>query len=151
VLSKKETVAFALKSAEQGFLCSESVLLALGKCQGVSSDLIPRVATGFGAGFGRMGEVCGAISGAILGLGIRFGRSVVTKQLEARRPYWFTTELLDRFKGRFGSVRCRDLTGLDLSREADVQRYHDQKLWDTRCRDFVRFATELAYDLLRSE
>lgn len=151
MLSKKETVALALKSAEQGFLCSESVLLALSKCQDVSSDLIPRIATGFGAGFGRTGEVCGAISGAILGLGIRFGRTAVMKQPEPRRPYWFTMELLDRFKGRFGSVRCRDLLGLDLSCEADVQRYHDEKLWDTRCRDFVRFATELAYDLLRSE
>jgi C_GCAxxG_C_C family probable redox protein len=148
VLSKKETIALALGSAEQGFLCSESVLLALAKCQAVSSDLIPRIATGFGAGFGRTGEVCGALSGAILGLGIRFGRSVVTKKPESRKPYWFTMELLNRFKDRFGSVRCSDLLGLDLSRDADVQRYHKQKLWDTRCREFIRVACELAYDLL---
>lgn len=151
MLTKKQTTAFAVKAVEQGFLCSEAVLLALAKCQGISNDLIPRIATGFGAGFGRTGEVCGAVSGAVMGLGIRFGRSAVRKEPEPRRPYWFTTELLARFKGRFGNVRCSDLLGLDLSREEDAQRYKEQHFWETRCRGFVTEACSLAYDLLQSQ
>jgi C_GCAxxG_C_C family probable redox protein len=151
MLSRKETAKLAEDYAEQGFLCSESVLLALSKCEGVSNNLIPQIATGFGGGIGRTGEVCGAISGAILGLGLKFGRSTVPRKPDTRRPYWFSTELLTRFKARFGSLRCRDLLGLDLSREEDAQRYKDLKLWEARCRGFVTEACSLAYDLLRSE
>ena len=63
MLSKEETVRLAVSHAEKGFLCSESVLMALGECVGVFNEVIPRIAMVFGAGIGRRGEVCGALAG----------------------------------------------------------------------------------------
>jgi len=151
MLSKDETMQLAADYAEQGFLCSESVLLALCKSLNVSSELVPRIATGFGAGIGRSGEVCGALSGGVMGLGLRFGRSTVDDVQDERRPYWFAQELVAQFKANFGHVRCRDLLGLDLSRAEDVRTYREQKMWDTRCRELIATTTGLAHDLLARE
>jgi C_GCAxxG_C_C family probable redox protein len=148
MLSKKETVNYAVQFAEEGFLCSESVLLALSRTLGVESDIIPKIATGFGAGISRLGEVCGAVSGAIMGLGLKFGRNTVGESPAETDPYVFGTTMANLFIARFGHLRCRDLIGLNLAVETDRQAYKELKLWETRCRDIIRISTGLAYDLL---
>ncbi len=148
MLTKDETVMLAASCVEEGFLCSESVLIALSRCLGVYSDIIPKMATGFGAGIGRRGEVCGALTGGVMGLGLKFGRCAAEEREDGRRPYWYATEFVEGFRTRYGCVRCRDLLGLDLSRPGDVQRYHEMELWDTRCREIIETAAGLAYDLL---
>jgi C_GCAxxG_C_C family probable redox protein len=148
MLTKDETVRLAASCAKEGFLCSESVLIALSKCLGVSNDVVPRLATGFGAGIGRRGEVCGALAGGVMGLGLKFGRCAAEEREDGRRPYWYATELVEGFRSRYHCVRCGDLLGLDLSRPGDVQRYHEMGLWDTRCREIIETAVGLAYDML---
>jgi C_GCAxxG_C_C family probable redox protein len=148
-MSKVEAVRLAAGYAEEGFLCSEAVLMALSECLGVSSEIIPRIATGFAAGMGRNGEVCGALSGGVVGLGLRFGRSTVEDEEGERRPYWFSAELAARFREQLDHVRCEDLLGLDLSRVEDVQTYHERGLWETACREIIKVATGLAYDMLK--
>ena len=150
MLSKKETMQLSGDFAEQDFLCSEAVLMALAKHQNVKSDLIPRIATGFGAGIGRAGEVCGALAGAIMGLGIRFGRSKVEEEESDERPHAFAQTMVNLFITRYGHTRCCDLIGLNLAKEQDRQKYYAQELWKTKCRDFVQTTAGLAYDLLEA-
>lgn len=151
MLSKQEVVDLATGFVGEGFLCSESVLMALARCLDLSSDVIPKIATGFGAGIGRQGEVCGAIAGGVMGLGLKYGRSKIVPTSEQRRPYWFSHELLSRFKRDLGAVRCRDLLGLDISSEEGLKAYREKKLWDTRCRQIIVATTEFAYDILHSQ
>jgi C_GCAxxG_C_C family probable redox protein len=150
MLTKDETVNIAASHAEEEYLCSEAVLMALAECLGVESKLIPKVATGFGAGVGREGEVCGALSGAVMGLGLKFGREVSGFTVDGRRPYWYATELTKGFRGLHGDLRCRDLLGLDLTDPEDYRKYSERNMWRTRCRDLIASATELAYDLLEN-
>jgi len=149
MLSKDETLKLAERYAEGGFLCSESVLMAIASCLNTSSDLIPKIATGFGAGIGRRGEACGALSGGVMALGLRFGRSTVDDTEGDRRPYWFSTELVDTFRERFGEIRCRDLLGLDLSKPEDLKIYREKGLWNTTCRSFIIETTAMVYELLQ--
>ena len=154
MLSKEETIKLASLKAEQGFLCSESVLIALSECQGVESPLIPRLATGFGAGSGRRGELCGALSGSIMGLGIRFGRNEAESFQSSRgkrRPYWYSSVLMDRFRECFGCVRCMDLLGLDLTKREGSDEYYKRNLWGTKCREYIMTAVEIAHEILLSE
>jgi C_GCAxxG_C_C family probable redox protein len=151
MLTREETARTAAGYAEQGFLCSEAVLMAIGDLLGFKSDAIPRIATGFGAGIGRRGEVCGAASGGVMGLGLRFGRDTVEGDEGERRPYWYAAEFMDGFRAWCGGVRCRDLLVLDLSRPEDVEEYHRRGCWDTRCRELIETAAGLAHDLLASE
>jgi C_GCAxxG_C_C family probable redox protein len=151
MLSKEETVKHAEQFVEEGFLCSEAVLQALCLTLSVESEIIPKVATGFGAGIGRLGEVCGAVSGAIMGLGLQFGRNSVQETPADTTPYEFGMTMANLFIARFGHLRCRDLIGLNLAVEADRLAYKELKLWETRCRDIVRISTGLAYDLLKAQ
>jgi C_GCAxxG_C_C family probable redox protein len=150
-ITRDEAVKLAENYAENNFLCSESVLMALAAAQGVKSSLIPRMATGFGAGVGRRGEICGALAGAVMGLGIQYGRDECGFTQGGKRPYWFSTELLDGFKEKHGNVRCFDLLELDLTTEHGNQEYNRLGHWQRTCRGFIKEATELAYDMMNKE
>jgi C_GCAxxG_C_C family probable redox protein len=143
---KQKVIENAERCAEKGFLCSESVLLAVGQWLSVRSNLIPKVATGFGAGVGRHGSVCGAISGGVIALGLKFGRAKPVKA--DKPPHWFAKELVDRFEKEFGHIECRDLTGCDLSADSGREKYKREEVWLTKCRNYIRSATAIAFDIL---
>ena len=149
MITKDETVDLAALKAEEGWLCSEAVLQALAEALNVSSELIPRIATGFAAGIGRSGEVCGAVSGAILGLGLKYGRNNLEETPPGRRPHWFATELIQAIKERHGAVTCAGVLGLDLKDPGDLETYYRLDHWDTPCRELIVETTALAWDLLQ--
>ena len=149
MMTKDESVDLAASKAEEGWLCSEAVLQALAEAWNISSELIPKVATGFAAGMGRSGEVCGAVSGAILGLGLRYGRNTLEETPPDTRPHWYATELAREMKERHGSVTCHGILGLDLQDPEDMKRYYELDHWNTTCRDLIREATSLAYEILQ--
>ncbi len=147
MLSREETISLAERYASQRWLCSESCLMALAGCQGVESPLIPRIATGFGAGVGRSGEVCGAVTGAVMGLSIRYGRDGI-EPVGDRRPYWYATQLLERFRAEHGEVRCPALLGLDLAKPAEYEEYRAKNLWRHKCTKYIIGATLIAWGIL---
>jgi C_GCAxxG_C_C family probable redox protein len=107
-----------------GFFCAESVLLAIAESQGIQSDLIPRIATGFCSGISCTGGICGAISGAIMGINLAAVRNTPAESLEV--GYALAQKLISRFEKQYGSVNCRQLIGCDLGTEAG-QRYFMEK------------------------
>ena len=121
--------------------------MALAKCQGFESSLVPRLATGFGAGIGRCGETCGAVTGAVMGLGIKYGRDTAAS-VKDRRPYWYSAELLRRFREEHGELRCPALLGLDLDKPAEYEEYNAKNLWQYKCTKYILSATALAWDIL---
>ncbi|MCK4933480.1 C_GCAxxG_C_C family protein [Candidatus Bathyarchaeota archaeon] len=145
-MNKEDVVDLAKSYAAKGFLCSESVLLSVSDGLEIRNDVIPKIATGFGAGIGGQGMVCGAISGAIMGLGLKFGRNEVEKKDD--KPYWFAFEFLKRFRKEWGYVTCRELTGCDFSTEAGQKEYDDEKMWETKCREYIAAASGMAFDLI---
>ena len=56
----------AEESFASGLYCAESVVLSIARSQGIESDLLPKLATGFCSGMARTCGTCGALSGAIL-------------------------------------------------------------------------------------
>jgi len=147
MMLKHEVVELAESYAAKGFLCSESVLLATSNMLEIKCELIPKIATGFGAGIGGCGSVCGAISGGVMALGLKFGRSEPKKR-EGIRPYWFGLELLKRFEMEFGHITCRELTECDLTTEEGRKKYADEELWETKCRKYIASTTALVFDII---
>ena len=101
------------KSAEEsfaaGFYCAESVVLAIAKAEGVNSELLPRIATGFGGGMARTCGDCGALTGAILAVGLALGRSAATESVEP--TFAATRRLIEDFEREFGARDCQALLG----------------------------------------
>ena len=90
--------------------------------------------------------VCGAVSGGIMALGLKFGRNNVAKP--ATKPYWFSSEFLKRFEKEHGYVTCRELTGCDFNTELGRKKYEDEEMWETRCREYIETASGIAFDLV---
>jgi C_GCAxxG_C_C family probable redox protein len=97
------------------FRCSEPVIEALQPLCPLKWDRLADVTLGIGAGFSNMGEVCGAVSGGILAIGLdlagRYRDTAVLRYLNIK----FTQKFMRDFAKEFGAVRCRDITGHDIS------------------------------------
>ncbi len=135
----------ARRSAEDSFAsglyCAESVLLALADAQGIESELLPKIATTFCSGMGRMCGTCGALSGALLGLGLAFGRSEAGQPVQP--AYSATQRLIREFEAEFGGRDCHVLLGCDLNTEAGQTKFREDRL-GRRCAAYTGKATELA-------
>jgi C_GCAxxG_C_C family probable redox protein len=135
----------SLELFRSGFFCAESVLLAIAESQGIQSDLIPRIATGFCSGISRTGGMCGAVSGAIMGINLVAGRNSPAESIEV--SYALTQKLISRFESQYGSVNCRQLIGCDLATE-EGQRYFMEKHLMERCLQYAEEATRMAVSLM---
>ena len=135
----------SLELFKSGFFCAESVLQAIAESQGIQSDLIPRIATGFCSGISRTGGMCGAVSGGIMGIGLVAGRDSPAESLES--AYALTQKLISRFEGQYGSVNCRQLIGCDLNTEAGQRYFMENNLME-RCLQCAADATSMAVSLI---
>jgi C_GCAxxG_C_C family probable redox protein len=135
----------SLELFKSGYFCAESVLMAIAESRGIQSDLIPGIATGFCSGIARTGGLCGAVSGAIMGINLVAGRSSPAESLE--RSYTLVQKLIRGFEGQHGSVNCRQLLGCDLATEAGQRFFMENNLME-RCYQYAGDATGLAITLL---
>jgi C_GCAxxG_C_C family probable redox protein len=120
-------------------------LFAISEWLGVRSELIPKIASGFGAGIGGNGSVCGAISGGVIALGIKFGRADLKQE---NRAYTLSSELLTRFEKEFGHINCRDLTGCEFTTEAGRRTYAYENMWENKCRQYIASSTAIVFEII---
>jgi len=136
---------------EQGYSCAQSVLCAF--CQDfiLDEETALRISTGFGSGMGRMCEVCGALTGGFMVIGLKYGKVITdgTKYgTETEKTYALVAELAKRFRKRNGSILCRDLIGVDLRDPAQRQRAKDEGIFTDRCGGYIRDSVEILEQLL---
>ncbi len=133
---------------KEGFSCSQAVLAAYGEQFDLKQELALRIAGAFGGGMGRMGETCGAVTGAIMVLGMKFG-STTAGDLKAREnAYAVVREFVHRFKGRNVSTLCRELLDCDISTPEGMKRAKEEGLIKQTCPKFVKDAAEILDQLL---
>ncbi|MGA3096558.1 MAG: C-GCAxxG-C-C family protein [Bryobacteraceae bacterium] len=127
----------------EGYNCAQSVVFAFHEECGLGEDAALKVSGGFGGGMGRKQEVCGAVTGGIMILGLRRDRAMrgspVTEDLHRA-----TREFMDGFAARNGSYLCRDLlSGGDLITEEGYRRVVEAGLFAKVCKECVRSAAEM--------
>jgi C_GCAxxG_C_C family probable redox protein len=135
----------ALDHFKSGLYCAESVLLALAKHQEIESDLLPAIATGFCGGQSRTGGQCGAVAGALMGLGLAFGRNRSGETVD--QAYRATTQFLQRFEAEFGSSNCSVLLGCHLG-TADGQAAFKNGNLVEKCLAYSARAAQIAAELI---
>lgn len=110
---------------------------------GEEGEWLPRVASGFGGGIGRTGLVCGAITGAVIAAGSRYGKG--TPDSDRDRLYEIAGSLVRSFKERFGSANCRELIEVDLADPAERKRALKDGIFVDKCAGYVEFcASQIA-------
>lgn len=132
----------------EGFNCSQSVLAGFSESLGLDRATAAKLATGMGGGMGRMGQTCGAVSGAFLALGLKHGGATAQDKEAKDKTYRLVREFAARFKARNGSLQCRELLGCDISTEAGFAEARQKGLLTTVCPKMVRDAGEILEELL---
>jgi len=122
--------------------------LAVAESQGIQSDLIPKIATGFCSGLARTGGLCGAISGAIMSLGLITGRMVPGASVD--ETYESVQNLLEQFETRFGSTQCLSLTGVHLGTEEGQAEFLQNNQIEG-CLTYVQFTTRFVMEVIKSK
>ena len=97
---------------KQGFNCAQAVALAFSDKLDMSKETIAKLASPFGGGFGRMSEVCGAVSGMLVVLGFLEGNGLDSNDTLKLELYKKVQALMKNFKEKNGAYVCRELLSL---------------------------------------
>jgi C_GCAxxG_C_C family probable redox protein len=147
-MSAEKARQLALERFTKKFNCAESVLMGLVEAFDLDCSCAPRIATAFGGGMAGFGHVCGALTGAMMALGLEFGRDCAD-DIEAKAlTYSKVCELFAAFRDRFESIQCFDLIGIDLTTPEGQQKATELDLHNNICPDYVAFAAEEAAKLM---
>ncbi len=147
-MSDDPAIARAEALFDDGYLCSQAVLMAFAGRFGLAEPDAARLAAPFGAGIGRLGRTCGAVSGALMALGLACGHERPQDDDAKERVLELARTMVRRFESLHGTVECRSLLGLDVSDPAQLERARDEAVFDRVCPAFVRDAATLAAELL---
>jgi C_GCAxxG_C_C family probable redox protein len=131
-----------------GFNCAQSVLSAFAPQLGMDRDTAMKVACGLGAGMGRSGNVCGAVTGGMLVLGLKYGMVDPELQEDKEKTYDQILKLLNRIRAIHGSDNCTDLMGVDIGTPEGLQEAQDKELSDKICSKIVGDITRILEELL---
>ena len=133
----------------QGYNCAQSVICAFNNLTGLEQDTAAKLGSSFGGGLGRMREVCGAVSGAAMVLGILRGYTAPEDSQAKRDHYHLVQALANTFRERNGSIVCRELLdGISVIKGRDPEARTAEYYRKRPCPDLVREAAEITAQLL---
>lgn len=137
----------AVEKFEKGFNCSQAVLSSYCEQFGLDCNTALRIATGFGGGM-KIGETCGAVTGAFMVLGLKYGNTTPEDKETKEKTYEMVIEFTNRFKARNGSVICRELLGCDISTPEGSKVAVEKGLFSSVCPRLVQDAAEILEEML---
>ncbi len=130
----------------EGCACSQAVLSVYGEPLGLPRELAMRIASGFAGGM-RMGGTCGAVTGALMVLGLRHTAADAHLAAGRKAVSGRAVEFVNRFKARNGSLVCRDLLACDISTPEGMRQAKEQGLFKTICVKMVEDAAAILEEM----
>ena len=137
----------AVKRFLEGNACSQAVLSQYCELFDLDRTSAIKLASGFGAGM-QMGKTCGAVTGAYMVLGLKFGSEESATSEGRQEVSRAVVELTRKFEQKNGTTDCKDLLGCDISTAEGSRIAKEQKLFTTVCPRFVRDVSELLNEII---
>ena len=135
---------------KSGFNCSQAILSTYAEDLGLDREVALKAAAGFGGGMGRMAGTCGAVTGALMVLGLKHGPVEADDQQGKETVYERVREFARRFEARNGTTACRDLIQCDIGTPKGLAMARRKRLFVTVCPKFVQDAAEILEEMLES-
>lgn len=135
---------FAASQFAAGFNCSTSVFTSFCEDYDLETETAAKVACGFGGGCAS-GEICGAASGAIMVIGLKYGMDSIANLGAKSNCHAHVVEFLDKFKERNGALTCRDLLGCDPTTAEGQAIYLEKR--GTVCPPLVQSSADILQEL----
>lgn len=137
---EKKASERALELFHAHYNCAQSVYAASANGNGMSEQQRLAVSAAFGGGMARRGEVCGALTGALMALGEKRGVNECDPTSFRATLYKDSEDLMDRFRDFAGAIHCRALTGCRLNTEEGQKKFKENNIHATVCDKLVAFA-----------
>jgi len=96
----------------------------------------------------RLGETCGVVTGAIMVIGLKYGKVRAKDDASKEKTYRLVREFMDRFRSRHGSLRCKVLLGHDIGSAPGQERIKQLGLHQNLCSKLIRTAAGLLEKIL---
>ena len=135
----------------EGYNCAQAVFVAFCDVTGYDKETALRISSSFGGGMGRMREVCGALSGAIMVAGALWGRATLDDKEKAEH-YARIQAIAKPFKEKYGTILCRDLMK-DLKVDSSpIPTVRDASFYEKRpCLHFVEDAAQIVDEMIKAQ
>jgi C_GCAxxG_C_C family probable redox protein len=133
----------AEKLFREGYACSQSILLAFSDDLGIDENVAKKVSSTFGGGMGRLRKTCGALTGAFMVLGLKYGNTEpgdLNKKLDS---YKKVQQLTQKFKDKYGTTSCATILKKHASNNEIINREHHRKICDVVVHDAAVFLSEI--------
>lgn len=132
---------------DQGYSCSQSVLTAFADELGLDKEMALKVSSTFGGGMGRSGDTCGAVTGAVMAIGMKFGSSETVDAEEKTELYNKVKAFLKEFESKNSSIKCRELLGYDISIPEEFAIVSEKGISGEKCPGFITNAVVLLEEM----
>jgi C_GCAxxG_C_C family probable redox protein len=130
----------------QGLNCSQAIFSAFASQFVLSDEAALKIASPFGGGIARQAEVCGALTGALMVIGLQRGNVTPVNKDET---YRIAEDFLKRFKERHGAILCRELIGYDISTSEGLQAARESKVFAAICPGLVEDTARSLVEFLK--
>jgi C_GCAxxG_C_C family probable redox protein len=141
-----EKTDLAIDLFNSGFNCAQSVFSVFSEEYGLPQETALKISCGLGGGV-RSGEICGAVSGAVMVIGLKNGQFVQNDLKAKDLCYSETIEFLNQFRQRNKSTVCRELLGVDISKGDGREQAANRNLVNTVCSGMIVSAIEILEDM----
>ena len=130
-----------------GYNCAQSVVLSFADDLKFSKELAQKMAAGFGGGMGKNQETCGAVTGAIMVLGMIKGEEVNNNDELKASAYGAVKDLTRDFVAAYKTTQCRELIGCDLNTPEGSAKFKEEKIMENVCAGCVKKAVQIVETL----
>ena len=142
----------AMANFKKGYNCAQSVVLAFCDLLPAEEAMLSKMASSFGAGMGRLREVCGSVSGMFMAAGLLYGYDGPETGEKKAEHYARIQELAHRFEEKHGSIVCRELLGLDVKHDDPHPEERTEEYYRKRpCEEIIGDAAEILEKLIEEE
>ena len=138
----------AVSCFNKGFSCSQAIFSSYSKKLGMSYELALKIASAFGGGMARLGDVCGAVTGAFMVIGLKYGSSSIEDTNAREITYSLVRIFVEKFTKKNGSIKCKELLKYDLNVPEQREIAKKKNLFNTLCPLFVRNSAEILNEIM---
>src|SRR5690606_21662821 len=133
----------AEKIFKSGFNCAQSVFVPFAREYKIDAEAALKLSTGFGAGMVYRGETCGAVTGAMMAIGLVYGRKMASDTASRDKTYELINRFYTEFKKMHGSIICKELLKTDISTEEGRKQAGKDDLFNRICPTLVKDAAAI--------
>lgn len=141
----------ALHYFTNGYNCSQAVFATFANQFGLDAEQALQIASGFGGGIARLQKTCGAVTGAVMALGLLQSKGEMDQDQKKEQVYDRVRFFIDRFTDMHGTMKCSELLGHSLATPEERKEAKELNLFEKVCNVCVKDAVLVIEQMLKEE